>query len=86
MCLKMYCNWYNKLVYLKSAKTCVELLQVYFRDTSNILHLKTVNLLRYFSKYVNRFELDLVWNKCILNMLLFLLGLSVFDLGQLATT
>ncbi len=49
----------------------MELLQVYFRDTSNILHLKTVNLEWYFSKYVNRFELDLVWNKCILNMFFF---------------
>ncbi len=40
-------------------------------QNSLIIIFISVSLEQYVSKYVNRFELYLVWNKCVLNILLF---------------
>ncbi len=40
-------------------------------QNSLIIIFISVSLEQYVSKYVNRFKLYLVWNKCVLNILLF---------------
>ncbi len=62
--------WVNYPFNIK--KMCI--VHKWYSKLSLIIIFISGSLKQYVSKYVNRFELYLVWNKCILNILLFYYG------------